>query len=33
MGEVIDNSTSRLSDEDLSAIAKYLKDLPPHVTP
>jgi len=33
MGEVIDNSTSRLSDEDLSAIAKYLKDLPPHATP
>lgn len=33
MGEVIDNSTSRLSDQDLAAISKYLKDLPPHATP
>jgi mono/diheme cytochrome c family protein len=33
MGEVIENSTSRLSDEDLAAISKYLKDLPPHSTP
>jgi mono/diheme cytochrome c family protein len=33
MGEVIDNSTSRLSDEDLAAIAIYLKDLPPHAAP
>src|SRR3546814_11388347 len=27
MGEVIENSTSHLSDSDLSAIAKYLKGL------
>ena len=33
MGEVIDNSTSQLSDEDLAAISKYLKDLSPHTTP
>jgi mono/diheme cytochrome c family protein len=33
MGEVIDNSTSRLTDEDLAAIAKYLKDLPPRPSP
>jgi len=33
MGEVIENSTSKLSDGDLSAIAKYLKDLPPRSTP
>ncbi len=33
MGEVIDNSTSRLSDADLAAIAKYIKELPPHPTP
>ena len=33
MGEVIDNSTSHLSDSDLAAIAKYLKDLPPRATP
>src|SRR3546814_11881910 len=28
MGEVIENSTSHLSDSDLSSIAKYLKGLP-----
>ncbi|MGF1631470.1 MAG: c-type cytochrome [Kiloniellaceae bacterium] len=33
MGEVIDNSTSRLTDDDLAAIAKYLKSLPPRSTP
>jgi mono/diheme cytochrome c family protein len=33
MGEVIENSTSHLSDADLAAIAKYLKDLPPRSTP
>jgi mono/diheme cytochrome c family protein len=33
MGEVIENSTSRLTDGDLAAIAKYLKDLPPRSTP
>ena len=33
MGEVIDNGTSHLSDTDLAAIARYLKDLPPKPTP
>lgn len=33
MGEVIDNGTSHLSDEDLAAIAKYLKSLPARPTP
>jgi mono/diheme cytochrome c family protein len=33
MGEVIDNGTSHLSDDDLAAIAKYLKDLPPRPAP
>ena len=33
MGEVIENSTRHLSDDDLAAISKYLKDLPPHSTP
>lgn len=33
MGEVIEHGTSRLSDSDLAAIAKYLKSLPPRPTP
>ena len=33
MGEVIDNTTSRLTDADLAAISKYLKGLPPRSTP
>lgn len=33
MGEVIEHGTSRLSDSDLAAIAKYLKDLPPRSAP
>ena len=33
MGEVIENSTSHLSDADRAAISKYLKDLPPPSTP
>ena len=33
MGEVIDNSTGKLTDDDLSAIANYLKSLPPLDSP
>lgn len=33
MGEVIEHSTSRLSDADRTAIARYLKDLSPRSTP
>ncbi|HMA13460.1 MAG: c-type cytochrome [Bacteroidota bacterium] len=33
MGEVIEHGTSRLSDSDLAAIAKYIKDLPPRTAP
>lgn len=33
MGEVIENSTGKLTDEDLAAIASYLKSLPPLATP
>ncbi|HEY9548000.1 MAG TPA: cytochrome c [Kiloniellaceae bacterium] len=33
MGEVIEHSTSRLTDADRAAIASYLKDLPPRSTP
>jgi len=33
MGEVIEHGTSRLSDSDLAAIAKYIKSLPPSSAP
>lgn len=33
MGEVIEEGTSHLRDEDRAAIAKYVKDLPPMPTP
>lgn len=33
MGEVIDNATSQMTDEDLAAITLYLKGLPPLPTP
>ncbi|GAB4366550.1 MAG: c-type cytochrome [Kiloniellaceae bacterium] len=33
MGEVIENSTGKLTDADLAAIASYLKSLPPLATP
>ncbi len=33
MGEVIDNATSQMTDEDLSAISKYLKGLTPLPAP
>jgi len=33
MGEVIENSTGKLTDQDLAAIANYLKSLPAVATP
>ena len=33
IGEVIDHSTSQLSDSDRAAIARYLKALPADATP
>lgn len=33
MGEVIDDGTSHLNDDDLAAISRYLKDLAPRSTP
>ena len=33
MNEVVENSTSKLTEEDRRAIAAYLKDIPPHPNP
>jgi cytochrome c553 len=33
MGEVVQNSTSRLTDDDRAAVAEYLQALPPIPNP